>query len=99
MTVEVVLLQLAAATAATPALGPLAVADCSKTNPDEIVVCGSHDHQSPYRLPKLTHEYDRKPVRAQGTIAGVPARVHADSVVRPDGLVDKRLMITFSLPF
>lgn len=72
---------------------------CVKGSPDEIVVCGSTDRRSPYRLPKLTKQYDRKPLRAQGTIAGVPTRAHVESNVRPDGLVDKRIMITFSVPF
>jgi hypothetical protein len=72
---------------------------CVKGSPDEIVVCGSTNRRSPYRLPKLPKDYDRKPLRAEGNIAGTHARAHVESNVRPDGLVDKRIMITFSAPF
>ena len=72
---------------------------CPKGSPDEIVVCGSRNGQSRYRLPKLPDSYDRKPLRAETTIGGTRARAHAESSTRPDGLVDKRIMITFTVPF
>jgi hypothetical protein len=93
------LLELAAGGVAATALN-LNVDPCPKTSAGEIVVCGSRDRQSPYRLPRLSHEYDRKPIRAESdAIPGVHTRAHAESAVRPDGLVDKRIMITFSMPF
>lgn len=72
---------------------------CPRGSPDEIVVCGSRDRQSPYRLPKLPQIYDPKPLRAETNIGGGHARAHVESITRPDGLVDKRIMITFSSPF
>jgi hypothetical protein len=93
------LLELAAGGAAATALN-LNVDPCPKSATDEIVVCGSRDRQSRYRLPKLSHEYDRKPIRAEtDLIPGVHTRAHVESFVRPDGLVDKRIMITFAIPF
>lgn len=72
---------------------------CPRGSPDEIVVCGSRNGQSRYRLPKLPRADDRKPLRAETTIAGTHARAHVQSNARPDGLVDKRMMVTFSWPF
>ncbi len=88
-----------AADAATLKLDFAKLDPCPKGSADEIIVCGSRDRQSRYRLPNLPHGYDRKPLRAEGTIAGTHVRAHAESEVRPDGLVDKRVMITFSVPF
>jgi hypothetical protein len=93
------LMELAAGGAAATALN-LNVDPCPRKAADEIVVCGSRDLQSPYRLPNLPHTYDRKPIVAQSdAIPGVHTRAHVESEVRPDGLVDKRLLITFSMPF
>lgn len=72
---------------------------CPRGSPDEIVVCGSRGEQGRYRLPKLPPTYERKPLRAETTIAGTSARANVQSEARPDGLVDKRVMVTFSWPF
>ncbi len=93
----VALLQLAQATAAAAPLD-VHVDPCPSRGAD-IVVCGSRSGESPYRLPKLPERYDRKPLRAQATIAGVPAAARITSSIRQDGLQDNRLMITFALPF
>jgi hypothetical protein len=96
-----VLLELAAAAGGAAAvkldLGNLD--PCRKGSADEIVVCGSRDGRSRYRLPRLPKAYERKPLRAETDIAGMHARAHVESNVRPDGLVDKRIMITFGIPF
>ena len=91
-----VALQLATAPAArAPDTGK-----CNSSRPDDVVVCGSREGQSPYRLPKLPQTYDEKPVRAEtDAIPGVHTRAHVQSEQMPDGNVAKRLMITFSLPF
>jgi hypothetical protein len=96
-----ILLEFAAQTAgAGPAKLDVAALDpCPKSDSGEIVVCGSRRGRSPYRLPELPKEYDRKPLRAEGNMAGTHARAHLESNVRPDGLVDKRIMVTFSTPF
>lgn len=95
------LLELAAGAAgAAPPNFDLHVIDpCPKGSRDEIVICGSRDRQSRYRLPKLPQIYDRKPLRAEADIGGTHARAQVQSEVRPDGLVDKRIMITFTAPF
>jgi hypothetical protein len=91
------LLPLAAAAGATP---PAGAGQCAKANKDEIVVCGSRTGESPYRLPKVSEKYERKPLRAEtDAIPGVHTRAHAESEARADGNVDKRLMVTFSIPF
>lgn len=93
------LLGLAAAAGATPRLDLHPVDTCPKGSSGEIVVCGSRDRQSRYRLPQLPKVYDRKPFRAETDIGGTHARAHVESSVRRDGLVDKRIMITFTTPF
>ena len=90
------LLELAVGGAAAGALN-LNIDPCPKSASDEIVVCGSRDRQNRYRLPKLSHEYDGKRFHPEKIVPG--GRIHAESSVRPDGLVDKRIMITFALPF
>lgn len=73
---------------------------CGPTLGSTIVVCGERRGESPYRLPTLPTGYDRKAIRAETTvIPGVDTSVHADSVARPDGYRDQRLMVTFKLPF
>ena len=81
---------------------PLMMVGCGPPghDPKEIVVCGSGRGESPYRLPKLPREYDEKPLRAETDIMpGVHTRAHVESEQMPDGIVAKRLMVTFSLPF
>ena len=93
----VALLHLAEVAAAAPL--NLHVDPCGAKAAD-IVVCGSRGNRSPYRRPELNTEYEAKRLRAQAAIIpGVNGRVHVDSVVRPDGLQDNRLMVTFSTAF
>jgi hypothetical protein len=93
------LLQLAAAAAPTPKLAIDAAGDCAKGSADQIVVCGSRTARSPYRLPIMPEIHGRKRIRAEtDAIPGVHTFVHFQSEQRPDGNVDKRLMVTFSLP-
>ena len=90
------ILQLAAAASAQSAPGD----KCDRTQSAEIVVCGSRPGENPYRLPKLPNKYDRKPIRAEtDAIPGVHTQAHVESEKRPDGLVAKRVMLTFSVPF
>jgi hypothetical protein len=73
---------------------------CARTSPDEIVVCGSRNTTSPYRLPKLPRVYEEKPLRAEtDAIPGVHTRAHLESERMLDGNVSKRLLVTFSVPF
>lgn len=91
--------QLAAAVA-LPNAAPAATLDCPQSGGGDIVVCGSRDRQSPYRLPKLTDRYERKPLRAEtDAIPGVRTRGHVEAKKMPDGNVSKRLLVTFTLPF
>ena len=90
------LLELAAGGAAAAGLD-LNVDPCPKSATDEIVVCGTRDSRSRYRLPRLSHEYDARRLHPEKIVPG--GRIHAESSVRPDGLVDKRIMITFAIPF
>jgi hypothetical protein len=92
-------LAVGAAAAAPPNLDLHVVDRCQKGSTDEIVVCGSRDRQSRYRLPKLPHTYDRKPLRAEADVGRTHARAQVQSETRPDGLADKRIMITFTAPF
>jgi hypothetical protein len=86
-----------AADAGTPAL----VTDqCARTRTDEVVVCGSRNTTSPYRLPKLPKVYDEKPLRAEtDAIPGIHTRAHVESEKMLDGKISKRLLVTFSIPF
>jgi hypothetical protein len=74
--------------------------DCKAGSNGEIVVCATRPAESPYRLPTLPDKYDPKPIRAEtDAIPGVHTRAHVESETLPDGNVDKRLMVTFTLPF
>jgi hypothetical protein len=90
------LLELAAGGAAAAGLN-LNVDPCPKSATDEIVVCGNRDSRSSYRLPRISHKYDARRLNPEKIVPG--GRIHAESRVRPDGLVDKRIMITFAIPF
>lgn len=98
MNLSAALLGLAAGGSA-PALNidPRSIDPCAKPGPDEIVVCGSRSGQSRYRLPKLGHEFDAKRFHPESVVPG--GRIHVESVTRPDGTRDNRIMITFALPF
>ena len=87
-----------AAAAASPAQ---TTADpCARGPNNEIVVCGTRPGESPYRLPNLADKYRQRPLRAEtDVIPGVHAQAHVQSDKRSDGLVAKRLLVTFSVPF
>jgi hypothetical protein len=99
MIIPAALLDLAASAAGAAAFNvdPRALDACPRGASGEIVVCGSRDRQSKYRLPRLAHEYDRRAIHPEAVVPG--GRIHVESERRPDGLVDKRIMITFGLPF
>ena len=88
------------AAVAIPADGaPSLTIGCRSASQGDIIVCGSPNARSKYRLPELTSRYDRKPVRAQGTVKGADVAAGVSSTIRPDGLQDKRFMITISTAF
>lgn len=72
---------------------------CTSGDPKEVVVCGSREKSQRYRLPKLSPEYDRRALRAEAKIAGMPARAHVDGVGLPGGQKSKRIMLTISTAF
>jgi hypothetical protein len=74
-----------------------AINPCAHPRPDEILICRSKDERSPYRLPKPSEKYEPKKLHPENVVPG--GRIHVESGTRPDGLVDKRVMITFGLPF
>jgi hypothetical protein len=66
--------------------------------PDEIVVCGSRETRSPYRLPEISPRYERAPLRAERQIApGAVASLNVQSVNMPGGLKSDRVMITLTV--
>jgi hypothetical protein len=87
-----------AAAAASPAQ---TTADpCARGPNNEIVVCGTRPGENPYQLPELADKYRQKPLRAETDVfPGVHAQAHVQSEKRGDGLVAKRLLVTFSVPF
>ena len=97
-----VLLELAAAAGGAAAvkldLGNLD--PCRKGSADEIVVCGSRatagaaiDFRGCRRLTSASRCAPKR------TSPECTRERHVESNVRPDGLVDKRIMITFGIPF
>ena len=101
MILSALLLELAAGgaqPAASPRLDLRGLDPCAKGSTDEVVVCGSRTARSPYRLPRLDDDkYARKPLHPENIVPR--GQIHADSSARPDGLVDKRIVITFTVPF
>ena len=97
MSLSSALLELAAGgSAASLNVDPHALDPCAAPNPAEIVVCGPRG-RSPYRMPEVTHDFDAKRFHPENVVPG--GHIHADSVQRQDGFVDKRIMITFAIPF
>jgi hypothetical protein len=106
------LLVLLAAAAPAPAPGaaptesgewsaPRIVNQGCRRSGDEIVVCGRRDTDR-YRLRDLGPDADRdarKPPIAMALGDGVRAEVEALQLQRPDGLVDKRVMVHFKFKF
>jgi hypothetical protein len=73
---------------------------CSSSDPKEIVVCGSREHDSRYRLPKLSQKYERGAFRADAELApGLHARAHVDSVELPGGAKSNRVLLSIGLGF
>ena len=73
---------------------------CSPSNSDEVVVCAQRPGPSPYRLPKVSEEYERKPVRAETEIApGVVAAASVESVELLGGHKSNRAMVRFKIKF
>jgi hypothetical protein len=75
-------------------------AGCGADAADEIVVCGSRSRDETYRLRPLPPGYGEKPLTAEtGLFGDVSARMHVESVQFPNGMISKRLMVTFTAPF
>lgn len=95
MTVPVAFLQIAATVSGHNVDG----LGCPPSSKSEIVVCGSPAARSPYRLPVLSGRYEQRRLRAETDVAGLHARVQAETPIRQDGLQDKRVMLTLSTHF
>src|SRR5438067_13316468 len=73
---------------------------CVSTDPKEIVVCGSREHDNRYRLPKLSQKYERGAFRAETELApGLHARANVDSVELPGGGKSNRVLLSIGLGF
>src|SRR4051794_20473860 len=73
---------------------------CSSSDPREIVVCGSREHASPYRLPKLSQKYERGAFRAETELPpGLHASAHVNSVDLPGGVKSNRVLLSIGLRF
>ncbi|MEG3125806.1 hypothetical protein [Sphingomonas sp. GB1N7] len=70
--------------------------------PDEVVVCGKA-HDDRFRLKPIPRPAGMKaPVDGPGVdfdIGNVHGNLYAIQVGRPDGLPDKRIMVTLTMPF
>jgi hypothetical protein len=67
---------------------------------DEITVCGSRGGDSRYRVPSLPDTGEMRLPRAEVELAdGVQAALGIGSATLPNGMVDKRVMITFRFRF
>ena len=79
---------------------PTSAEVCASSNPKEIVVCGSREHDPRYRLPKLPLKYERRAFRAETELApGLHARAHVDSVDLPGGAKSNRALISIGIAF
>jgi hypothetical protein len=73
---------------------------CGADAADEIVVCGSRNRDEAYRLRPLPPLFGGKPPSAEtGLFGDVSARMHVESAQFPNGMISKRLMVTFTAPF
>jgi hypothetical protein len=98
----IVALLLASAPLATERLQVAAASRdvCASANPNEIVVCGSREHDSRYRLPKLAEKYEREAFRAETDLApGLHASAHVNSVGLPGGEKSNRILLTIGIGF
>jgi hypothetical protein len=63
-------------------------------------VCGSREHDSPCRLPKLSQKYERGAFRDETELApGLHASAHVNSVELPGGAKSKRVLLSIGLGF
>ena len=73
---------------------------CVSSDPKEIVVCGSREHDSRYRLPNLSQKYERGAFRAETELApGLHASAHVDSVDLPGGAKSNRALLSIGIGF
>jgi hypothetical protein len=73
---------------------------CVSSDPKEIVVCGSREHDSRYRLPKLSQKYERRAFRAETDLApGLHASAHVDSINLPGGAKSNRALLSIGIGF
>jgi hypothetical protein len=73
---------------------------CSGKAEDEVLVCGSRQARSPYRLPELPTEYETKRDISQVRLTpGVNARVTLESAELPGGAKSDRIMVRFKAGF
>ena len=84
---------------------PLDVVDavrsgCERQAAEEIVVCGAGDRRSMYRLPEVSREYEKAPLRAEKMLGpGVQGSIGLQSVDLPGGHKSQRLMVTIGTKF
>jgi hypothetical protein len=70
---------------------------CGSDGSEEIVVCGSREQRSRFRLPEISSVYERPPLRAETELApGVQSSIDLQSVELPGGLKSNRVMLTVS---
>lgn len=75
-------------------------AGCGADSGDEIVVCGSRTHNESYRLRPIPPDFGGKPLIAEtGVFGNVSAAIQVDSVQFGNGMISKRIMVTFTSPF
>jgi hypothetical protein len=73
---------------------------CASSDPKEIVICGSREHDSRYRLPKLSQKYERGAFRAESELApGLHASAHVNSVELPGGAKSNRVLLSIGIGF
>jgi len=75
--------------------------DCPKAGDDaEIIVCGRREEKERHRITMLPDGEPASRVPRLTTRLGPgEALIEAEQVARPDGLIDKRIMVRFRLPF
>lgn len=74
--------------------------DCRPRDSGEVVVCAQRPGPSPYRLPKVSEKYERKPIRAETEIIpGVVAAANVESAELLGGHKSERAMIRFKFKF
>jgi hypothetical protein len=97
----VALLLASAPLSAEPLRLPTAIPNsCVSTDPKEILICGSREHNSRYRLPKVAETYDRRSLRAETELApGLHASAHVNSVELPGGVKSNRVLLSIGIGF